>query len=180
MRSHLGWAPRCWSRSSRAAILSPFAWRAYVRAGIGAREIRCVHGGELVALHERQQGGSGVSASLDTTEPLACKPGALVGSLALLAGSRARHLAVVFRWALGQVADSPRRPLGRWSMYRCSPREHSPGEAGRVARHSARSSLTSPAGLRDRRPRDGSARCSLGAAQNSSCPSEVRNGCGRA
>jgi transposase len=55
-----------------------------VHARVGAREISCHHGGELVASHERQRGRFGVSASLDHyLELLARKPGALRGSLAL-------------------------------------------------------------------------------------------------
>jgi hypothetical protein len=55
-----------------------------VHARVGAREISCHHGGELVARHERQQGRFGICASLDHyLELLARKPGALAGSLAL-------------------------------------------------------------------------------------------------
>lgn len=55
-----------------------------VHARVGAREIECRHGGELVAVHERQRGRFGISASLDHyLELLARKPGALAGSLAL-------------------------------------------------------------------------------------------------
>jgi transposase len=55
-----------------------------VHARVGAREIECRHGGELIACHERQQGRFGVCASLDHyLELLARKPGALAGSLAL-------------------------------------------------------------------------------------------------
>ena len=55
-----------------------------IHARVGAREIECRHSGELVAVHERQQGRFGISASLDHyLELLARKPGALAGSLAL-------------------------------------------------------------------------------------------------
>jgi len=55
-----------------------------VHSRVGAREIEIHHGGVLVALHERQQGRFGVSASLDHyLELLSRKPGALAGSLAL-------------------------------------------------------------------------------------------------
>jgi transposase len=55
-----------------------------VHARVGAREIECRHGGELVAVHERQQGRFGIAASLDHyLELLARKPGSLAGSLAL-------------------------------------------------------------------------------------------------
>ena len=55
-----------------------------VHTRVGAREIECHHGGQLIACHERMQGRFGVCARLDHyLELFARKPGALVGSLAL-------------------------------------------------------------------------------------------------
>ena len=85
MRQHHGWTQRRWSRSSRTVtpcLCVLLGLRVHAR--VGAREIECRHGGELVAVHERQQGRFGCQRSLDHyLELLARKPGALAGSLAL-------------------------------------------------------------------------------------------------
>ena len=74
-----------------------------VHARVGAREIECHHGGELVAVHERQQGRFGVAASLDHyLELLARKPGALAGSLALSQERERGCLALGLRRAVGE------------------------------------------------------------------------------
>jgi hypothetical protein len=55
-----------------------------VRARIGAREIRIIHDGRVVAIHERLGGRFGAAAQLDHyLELLQVKPGALARSLAL-------------------------------------------------------------------------------------------------
>lgn len=77
-----------------------------VHARVGALEIECRHGGELVARHERQRGRFGVCASLDHyLELLARKPGALAGSLALSQERERGAWPSVFDQLWGKIAE---------------------------------------------------------------------------
>jgi hypothetical protein len=77
-----------------------------VHGRVGAREIECHHGGELIARHERQQGPFGVAASLDHyLELLARKPGALAGSLALSQERERGAWSSVFDQLWGKIAE---------------------------------------------------------------------------
>lgn len=77
-----------------------------VHARVGAREIECHHGGELVARHERQQGRFGICASLDHyLELLARKPGALAGSLVLSQERERGAWPSVFDELWGKIAE---------------------------------------------------------------------------
>jgi transposase len=102
-----------------------------VHARVGAREIECHHGGELVACHERQQGRFGVSASLDHyLELIARKPGALRGSLALSQERERGCWPSVFDELWGKVTERYGASEGARQMVDVLmlAREHSAGE----------------------------------------------------
>ncbi len=85
-----------------------------VHARVGAREIECRHGGELVAVHERQQGRFG---DLSVTRPLPGAARAQAGCVGWVARSfpaaRARRLAIGVRRAVGEDRRALRRLGGR-------------------------------------------------------------------
>src|ERR1017187_7391513 len=102
-----------------------------VHARVGAREIECRHGGELVAVHERQQGRFGISASLDHyLELLARKPGALAGSLALSQERERGAWPSAFDELWGKLADRYGASEAARQMVDVLmlAREHTPGE----------------------------------------------------
>ncbi|MGH2930683.1 MAG: Mu transposase domain-containing protein, partial [Solirubrobacteraceae bacterium] len=108
-----------------------------VHARVGAREISCHHGGELVASHERQQGRFGVSASLDHyLELMSRKPGALSGSLALSQERERGSWPSVFDELWGKIAERYGSSEAARQMVDVLllAREHSPGEVEQAVR----------------------------------------------